>query len=188
MVPVIIICHLEQFLFESEIKKMISSDPDMNAMKDNGELEQNKEGLIISITDKKNLYIFDGSTAKLKPYAESLLSKIADLIKFAPNFIAISGYTKKTDEDPLAQYTNWHLSADRANSARRFLINHGIAPEKVVRISGYADSDPIYPEDPYDSRNTRISILLFRNSAAPSYKVAITKDLGVISNSDSGTK
>ncbi len=175
-------------LFESEIKKVMSADSSLSSMKDNIQFEQTPEGLLINITDKNNTMMFDQGTANLKPYAKSILIKIADMIKFAPNFIVVNGYTDKTNEDPLANYTNWNLSADRANSSRHFLVNNGMAPEKIARVSGYADANPLVPENPYDPRNRRISILLLRNSIAPSYKVAITKDLGTLSASPSKTQ
>ncbi len=165
-------------VFESEIKKVVSSDASLSLMKDNIQFEQTPEGLVINITDKGNIMMFEQNTANLKPYAKSLFVKIAEMIKFAPNFIVISGYTDKTNEDPLAQYTNWNLSSDRANASRNFLVNNGIAPEKIARISAYSDANPLIPENPYDPRNRRIGILLLRNSVAPSYKMAMTKDLG----------
>lgn len=175
-------------LFESEIKKLMSSDPSLNNMKDNVQFEQTPEGLLINITDKNNASMFEHSTANLKPYAKAILLKIADMIKFAPNFIVVSGYTAKVNEDPLANYTNWNLSADRANAARQFVVNNGIAPEKIARVTGYADANPLVPENPYDSRNYRISLLLLKSSIAPSYKVALTKDLGSLGSSQNKSK
>ncbi len=164
-------------IFEKELNKAIQNDSTLKQFKDSISLTQTAEGLVIKITDADKKPMFQAGSDNLEAYAKVILKKVAELIKYSPNFIAIGGYTDKSNDSSSEDYSNWELSADRANATRRFLVSSGIAPEKIARITGFADTDPLVPSNPYDYKNRRISIMLLRNSAMPSYKVSITPDL-----------
>jgi chemotaxis protein MotB len=90
------------------------------------------------------------------------------VVKTLPNKIEISGHT---DAKPYAggdNYTNWELSADRANASRRVLVGAGISPDRLTMIKGRADTDPFVKADPFDPQNRRISIVLLREKKAAS--------------------
>ena len=98
----------------------------------------------------------------MNPRSKELLEKVAEVVKTLPNKIEISGHT---DAKPYAgsdNYTNWELSADRANASRRVLVGAGISADRLTMIKGQADTDPFVKADPFDPQNRRISIVLLR--------------------------
>ncbi len=109
--------------------------------------------------------MFATGSAALQPYARDLLAAIAETLHGMPNRVAITGHT---DATPYAGgeggYSNWELSADRANAARRALIAAGIDEDMVARVQGMASSQLLEPDYPYDPANRRISILLLRQA------------------------
>ena len=112
--------------------------------------------------------MFPSGSAALNPRSKELLEKVAEVVKTLPNKIEISGHT---DAKPYAggdNYTNWELSADRANASRRVLVGAGISPDRLTMIKGRADTDPFVKADPFDPQNRRISIVLLREKKAAS--------------------
>ncbi|GAB0150410.1 MULTISPECIES: flagellar motor protein MotB [unclassified Marichromatium] len=123
------------------------------------------EGLRIQIIDRENRPMFDLGSARLRPHAAAILEEIGTMIETVPNPTAISGHT---DARPYTSpdYTNWELSTDRANAARRALIAGGMPDEQVGRIVGLGSSAPADPEHPSAPINRRISIVVMRLEAA----------------------
>ena len=121
--------------------------------------------------------MFKAGSADLHNYTKNILAKIVGLIRFSPNFLSIAGYTDKGTSTLKGNYSNWELSSDRANTARRFMVEQGIPHEQIARIVGKADSDPLDRENPFSSRNRRITITLLRNSIVPFHKVSAPKEL-----------
>src|SRR5205085_1533294 len=112
--------------------------------------------------DRANEVLFDRGSAQLKESMVAILREIAAEVGQLPNSVVVGGhtdaYTFKAGDD----YSNWELSADRANAARRVLQTTGLAKGQVIRVVGHGDSEPINPADPYDPANRRISILVLR--------------------------
>ena len=90
------------------------------------------------------------------------IGEIAHGICSLPNPILVGGHTDRTTFPAGSTYTNWELSADRANAARRELESNCVKPEQIRRIVGYADTEPLIPDDPYAVGNRRISITVLR--------------------------
>jgi chemotaxis protein MotB len=163
-------------LIEEEINKTIVNDSGLRQFQDSILIKQTPEGLVITIADQDKYPMFAPGKAELNTYTQNILSKIAELIRYSPNFIAISGHTDKNSERQ-SNYTNWELSADRANATRRFMVDEGIATEQIARVVAHADTDPLLPNDVNSPRNRRIEIILLRNSLMPFHKVAAPKEL-----------
>lgn len=164
-------------LFQESIKKDIDNNKDLKKLEGSVEIKQTNEGLEIQLTDQEDVNLFKPGTAILEPYTKVFLIKIADLIKYTPNFIAVSGYTEKMPDDLLENYGKWELSSNRANAVRRFIVLNGVAPEKIAKLRAYADANPLVPGNPYDPKNNRITIILLRQSQMPIYKLSTTRDL-----------
>ena len=144
---------------KEEIQKAIDERESLKAFKDQILLDITPEGLRIQVIDKENRSMFDSGSAELKPYTLAILTEIAAIVSSVPNRLSISGHT---DIRPYTRpnYSNWELSADRANAARRALIAGGLAPEKIGRVVGLASSallDPVAQDNPI---NRRISIIV----------------------------
>jgi chemotaxis protein MotB len=129
------------------------------SFKDQILLDVTPEGVRIQIIDHERRSMFPLGSAVLEPFSRDVLAELASIIITVPNHISISGHT---DIKPYValNYSNWELSADRANAARRAIIAGGMPPEKVGRVVGLASSvllDPTRPDNPI---NRRISIVV----------------------------
>lgn len=149
---------------KEELESMIKVDPALKAFKDQIKLDITRDGLRIQILDKENRPMFRLGSAQLEPYAETILKKLAPVINKMPNRLSIIGHT---DARPFnsGDRTNWELSSDRANAARRELVTDGYNTDKLLRITGMADALPFVKDDPMDPRNRRISIIVMNDSA-----------------------
>lgn len=114
----------------------------------------------IEIMDKADRPLFDLGGVALLPDAQRILAAVTDVIKKDKVKVAIEGHTDAYKYS--GTYSNWDLSTGRALSARRLMVQDGLPPENVVQVTGYADTMPYVAGDPYDPRNRRISLLLFR--------------------------
>ena len=129
-------------------------------------MEVTTEGLRIQIVDDQNRPMFDSGAAVVKPYMRELLGEIARVLNEVDSRITLTGHT---DAAPFSGgergYSNWELSADRANASRRELIAAGIDERKVLRVVGLAAVMPLDAAAPNAPINRRISILVMNKSA-----------------------
>jgi chemotaxis protein MotB len=122
-------------------------------------LDATGEGVRIQIVDQEPRSMFPLGSAKLEEFSENILHELSTIIQQVPNRISISGHT---DIKPYVavNYSNWELSSDRANAARRALIGGGLPAEKIGRVVGLGSSVPLDPLKPDSSVNRRISIVV----------------------------
>jgi chemotaxis protein MotB len=142
-----------------KIEGIVSSNPVFEKFKNKVQISVSKEGMKIElIEDSKGLF-FDVGSAKVKPETLKLLKLIATEIGKLPNKVIIEGYT---DARPYVTpgYTNWELSADRANATRKLLDENGLRKDQVSEIRGYADRDLKQPDKPFDYINRRVNIIV----------------------------
>ena len=147
------------------IKQQIENTPSMIDFKDQLKLDITTEGLRIQIVDKKNRPMFDSGSARLKWYTKEILHELAKTISEVPNHISVTGHTDSTvfyGERP--NYTNWELSADRANAARRELKIGGMNIERFGRVVGLASSVLFDKTNPAAPVNRRISIIVLNRA------------------------
>ncbi|HKX32645.1 MAG TPA: flagellar motor protein MotB [Blastocatellia bacterium] len=157
------------------LHKEIEKDQKLSAFKDQVKIEMTEEGLRIQILDKAERVSFDSGSAQLTGAAREILSEVAQAVCNLPNPIFISGHTDRRLFPPGSTYTNWELSADRANAARRALEASCVKPEQVKRVIGHADTEPLIPSDPYATANRRISITVSRHTEVPNQPKSKTK-------------
>ncbi|MDY0275619.1 MAG: flagellar motor protein MotB [Desulfomicrobium sp.] len=121
-----------------------------------------ESGVRIQMLESQGKPFFGSGSAHPTDDARQVLKVIADTVRDMPQLLAVEGHT---DSKPLggknSRYTNWELSTDRASSARLVLEEFGIASKRMVRVAGYADTQPLIVENSEDPRNRRVSILLF---------------------------
>lgn len=96
--------------------------------------------------------------------ARKLFAMVAQVVGKMPNRISVSGHTDARPYRSERGYTNWELSSDRANAARRLLSEGGLPVERIALVQGRADTEPLVPEDPMSARNRRISLVLLREA------------------------
>lgn len=121
---------------------------------------QEKDKVRIEIMDKSDRPLFDLGGVALLPDAQRILAAVTDVIKKDKVKVAIEGHTDAYRYS--GSYSNWDLSAGRALSARRLMLQQGLPPDQVDQVSGFADTRPYVPGKPFDPKNRRISLLLFR--------------------------
>jgi len=150
---------------QEKLKEVIENTPALAPFKDQLLIDMTDEGLRIQIVDKENRPMFDLGSARLLPHAEAILRELAKTINQVDNRVSITGHT---DARPYVnpRYTNWELSADRANAARRELTNAGLAADKIGKVVGLASSALFAPEDPSAPINRRIAIIVMTKQAA----------------------
>ncbi len=148
-----------------QLHAAIEKSQALEPFKDQLLLDITPEGLRIQIVDKQNRPMFDTGSATLKPYTGAILHELAGFIDQAPNKISISGHTDDAQYNGEHGYSNWELSADRANAARRALLDGGLVEDKIARVVGLAASVPFDKVDPSDPINRRISIIMMTKQA-----------------------
>ena len=154
----------EQALFSvsQSLQKQFSTRPEFSKYKDQVQIAVTDEGLRIQLIDKADHVSFASGSSNLTPEVEAILAEIATSICTLPNKINIGGHTDSRVFGSDNGYTNWELSADRANAARRVLESNCVKPDQIHRIVGFADTEPLVPQDPFSPANRRISITVLR--------------------------
>lgn len=149
----------------TEIEQALNSEQSLQPFRDQIVVQQTPEGLRIDISDSEKYPMFEGASATMTENGRIVLDRMAKVIQRIPNYMAITGHTDASvSESGRSDYTNWELSADRANAARRFLLKSGIDPQQPKRAVGMADKELLVPSDPRSPRNRRISIIMLRGS------------------------
>ncbi len=144
-----------------KLQQMIETDPRLNNFKSNLLLTLTNDGLLIQITDSQHRPMFNVGSELPEPYMLGILEALVPLLNELPNAISLTGHT---DSLPYAGgvrgYSNWELSAGRANATRRVLVNAGLADERFLRVIGAANRMPLNESSAADPQNRRISILV----------------------------
>lgn len=147
-----------------EIKQAIEQDPDLKEYKQNIVVQETPEGMKIDLIDDRQKPMFLPGRAILTEVGKKVLDSMVNIIIKTPNNITINGHTDAGGAVVNPLYTNWELSADRSNAARRFLMSTQLQQERIAKIIGFADKELLIPDEPNNPRNRRITILLMRGS------------------------
>jgi chemotaxis protein MotB len=146
---------------KAEIEKMIEQSPQLAQFKKQMLLDITSEGLRIQIVDEQNRPMFDSSSADLKPYTRDILRQIGKALNGVTNRISLAGHTDASQFSGGEKgFSNWELSANRANASRRELVLGGMDDSKVLRVVGLASTVLFDKNDPLNSVNRRISIVV----------------------------
>jgi chemotaxis protein MotB len=148
------------------IEQALQANPDLAAMRNQVRLDMTADGLRIQIVDEHNRPMFASGSAVVQPYMRDLLRQLGRVLAEVPQRLTLSGHT---DATPFAGgyggYSNWELSADRANASRRELSAGGLPFDRVLRVQGLASSMPMDNKDPLAPTNRRISIVVMNRDA-----------------------
>jgi chemotaxis protein MotB len=158
----------EQRLREAaqQVKQAIQDRIDLKSVAENVKLEITPEGLRIQLIDQDQRSMFPLGSANMQDSARKLMEEVAKAIASLPNKITISGHTDSTPfKAGVGGYSNWELSADRANASRRALVANGVSDSRLELVVGKADKDPLFPNDPAAAQNRRISIVVLREKS-----------------------
>jgi len=153
---------------KERIETKIDSNPLLKKYKNQLLLDLTSEGLRIQIVDEQNRPMFALASATLQPYTKDILHEIGATLNDVPNKIGLSGHTDSTPYLSDAGYSNWELSADRANASRRELIAGGMNEDKILRVVGLASAAHLDKKDPFNPINRRISIIVMNKKTEES--------------------
>jgi chemotaxis protein MotB len=148
-----------------DLKEAIAKSQALEPYKDQLFLDITSEGLRIQIVDAQNRPMFDLGSSRLKPYTNTILKEVARYLKTVPNHVSITGHTDVTPYAGISGYTNWDLSTDRANAARRALEGAGFDTQQISRVTGLASSVLFDKQNPRNPVNRRISIVVMTRAA-----------------------
>ncbi|MGM0676339.1 flagellar motor protein MotB [Ectothiorhodospira marina] len=146
------------------LEEALDKSQALEPFKDQLLLDITPEGLRIQIVDRENRPMFDLGSDSLRDYSQAILAELGSIINEVPNRVTITGHTDARPF-PRTNYTNWELSADRANAARRALVTGGMESDKVGRVTGLASTVLFNKDDPADPINRRISIIVMNKEA-----------------------
>jgi chemotaxis protein MotB len=151
---------------QKKLTEMVANNPALAEFGSQIKLEKTEDGLQIQIVDEQGRPMFDVGSAIVKPYMRDILREIGGALIGVENRIALSGHT---DAMPYGSgdrgYSNWELSADRANASRRELVTGGLPDAKMARVEGLSSSRLFDPDNPNAPVNRRISILVLTREA-----------------------
>ncbi len=142
------------------LENEIAGRPDLSRLGKHVEISVTPSGLDIELIEATESLFFKSGSAELPTSTVRLLSMIARELGRVPNPVAIEGHTDSVRFSGRADYTNWELSTDRANAARRVMESDGLRPHQVVEVRGYADSRPRDPGHPRNPINRRVTIMV----------------------------
>ncbi len=160
---------------KSKIEKMVQDSPQLAQFKNQILLDITAEGLRIQLVDEQNRPMFDSSSAELKPYSRELLRQIGRVLNGVPNRVSLAGHTDAAQFGGGERgFSNWELSANRANASRRELILGGMDENKVLRVVGQSSTVLFDKNDPLNPVNRRISVVVLNRQT----EMAILQDEG----------
>jgi len=149
-----------------DLESLIQTDPILRQFRPQMLLDMTQDGLRIQIIDRQNRPMFAMGSAQVQPYMQDILQQLGPMFNRLPNSISISGHT---DSSRYAtgerEYSNWELSADRANAARKELVAGGMDESKIKRVLGLSSSVSLVKDNPAAAVNRRISIVVLSRRA-----------------------
>lgn len=151
-------------LASASLRQAMQDMPEIADISKHIMFEQTKEGLNIEIVDQDGRSMFAEGAREPYERTRRLIQKLAGPLKTMPYRISISGHTSASRVPPRRGYGPWDLSADRANAVRQILEDEGVPAGHIFMVAGRADSQPLFPDDPYIASNRRVTITLMRES------------------------
>lgn len=151
---------------KEKIEQAINDSPNLSKFKNQLLLDITSDGLRVQIVDEQNRAMFNSSKADMQPYAKQILQELGQMLNGVTNKISLSGHTDATPyPNGEKSYSNWELSADRANASRRELVAGGMDETKLLRIVGLSSASLFDKENPFNPTNRRISIIIMNKQA-----------------------
>lgn len=148
----------------ASLRQALQEMPEINDLSKHIIFEDTKEGLNIEIVDQNGRSMFPEGSKQPYGYTRRLIEKMAPALKAMPYRISITGHTAASKVPPKPGYGPWELSADRANAVREILASQGLPSGNVYMVAGKADTEPLFPDNPYISPNRRVTITLMREA------------------------
>jgi chemotaxis protein MotB len=151
-------------LAAASLRQALQEMPDITKASKHIMVEETKEGLNIEIVDQDGRSMFPDGAKEPYERTRKLIEEIAPALKALPYRVSITGHTAASKVPDKPGYGPWELSADRANAVREILESQGLPSGHIYMVAGKADTDPLFPDNPYMSPNRRVTITLMREA------------------------
>jgi chemotaxis protein MotB len=143
---------------ELSLKQQMAGRPELARLRRHVDINVKESGLIVELIEAEDALFFESGSARLPSPTRTLLALVAEELGRLANPVVIEGHTDVVQYRPHAEYSNWELSTDRANAARRAMQEQGLRPGQVIEVRGYADKKLRDPRHPTHRTNRRVSI------------------------------
>jgi chemotaxis protein MotB len=160
---------------KDKLEAAIRQAPDVGKLKDQVQMSVTGEGLRIELLESKTNSFFESGNAQPTPSANEILQLLAEQLGKLPNRLSVEGRTDSSPYVSATGYSNWELSADRANTARKLIQESGVRADQVDDVRGFADQRLRKPEDPTSASNRRVSIVVKYQTAPAPAQAAVAK-------------
>jgi chemotaxis protein MotB len=151
-------------LAAASLRQALQDMPELTEASKHIMVEETKEGLNIDLVDQEGRSMFPEGSKEPYERTRHIIEKLAGPIKATPYRVSITGHTSASKTPTRPDYGPWNLSADRANAVRKILEEEGLPTASIYEVAGKADTDPLFPEDPYIAANRRVTITLMREA------------------------
>ncbi len=148
----------------ASLRQALQDMPELSEASKHIMVEETKDGLNIDIVDQEGRSMFPEGSKEPYERTRRIIEKLAGLLKATPYRVSITGHTSASKTPPQPAYGPWNLSVDRANAVRQILEEEGLPAASLYAVAGKADTDPLFPEDPYIAANRRVTITLMREA------------------------
>jgi chemotaxis protein MotB len=152
---------------KDKLELAVKQRPEFEKLKDYIQLSVTGEGLRVELLENEKGIFFESGSSTPSAVGEELITKLAEQLAKLPNQLMIEGHTDARPFSKRKDYTNWELSVDRANAARRIIEANGARPDQIVQVRGFADQNLRNHQDPNDASNRRISVIVRYQNATP---------------------
>jgi chemotaxis protein MotB len=157
---------------KQQLEKAMKQVPDFDKLKDHIEMTVTNEGLRIELLESAKGTFYDIGSPNLNGDGQEIVTKLAQELGKLPNKLAVEGHTDAKSYSKGRNYSNWELSSDRANAARRLMQLNGVGEDQVTQVRGFADQRLRKPNSPLDPSNRRISVIVQYMPEPPDAKAA----------------
>ena len=151
-------------LAAASLRQALQDMPELTEASKHIMVEESKEGLNIEIVDQEGRSMFAEGSKEPYERTRRIIEKLAGPLKATPYRLSITGHTSASKTPPRPDYGPWNLSADRANAVRQILEEEGLPSGNIYAVAGKADTDPLFPDDPFIAANRRVTITLMREA------------------------
>jgi chemotaxis protein MotB len=151
-------------LAAATLRQAMQDMPEISELSKHIMIEETDAGLNIELVDQDGRSMFPDGAKEPYDRTRRIIQKLAVPLKQLPNRVSISGHTAASRLPPRPGYGPWELSADRANATRQILEDEGFPASHVFMIAGKADTQPLFPDDPFIAANRRVTITLMREA------------------------
>ena len=149
-------------LAAASLRQALQAMPEIAELSKHVMIEETKAGLNIEIVDQDGRSMFPEGAKEPYERTRRLIQKLAVPLKAMPNRLSITGHTAASRQPPRLGYGPWELSADRANAVRQILEDEGVKTAQMFMVAGRADTQPLFPDDPFIAANRRVTVTLMR--------------------------